>query len=271
MNAASQRSPTSASSPTARRRSRRRAGSIRSCWRCSNAGSCGCRRSRSAPRTSPRSRSSSSASTRGGLARSSRRFPRQSMKRLRRYRWPGDVRELQSLIERAVTSAREPVLEIDAALLDEGVPLGHYRLMEKLGEGGMGEVWRARHQLLARPCAIKLIRPGAARREQPRGGDRALPSRSADDCALDLAEHRAALRFRRQRDGQLLLRHGAAHRHGPRVAGRAFRPAAAGARRGRAASGLPFSRRGARRRAPAPRHQAPEPVPVPARVSISTS
>ena len=82
-----------------------------------------------------------------------------SMKRLRRYRWPGDVAELQSLIERAVTSAREPVLEIDAALLDEGLPLGHYRLMEKLGEGGMGEVWRARHQLLARPCAVKLIRP----------------------------------------------------------------------------------------------------------------
>ena len=82
----------------------------------------------------------------------------ESMKRLRKYRWPGDVRELQSLLERAVTSARKPVLEIDAAVLDEGLPLGSYRLMAKLGEGGMGEVWRARHQLLARPCAIKLIR-----------------------------------------------------------------------------------------------------------------
>ena len=83
----------------------------------------------------------------------------QSMKRLCKYRWPGDVAELQSVIERAVTSAREPILEIDAGLLDEGLPLGFYRLIEKLGEGGMGEVWRARHQLLARPCAVKLIRP----------------------------------------------------------------------------------------------------------------
>ncbi|MEP6859673.1 MAG: protein kinase [Deltaproteobacteria bacterium] len=36
--------------------------------------------------------------------------------------------------------------------------LGSYRLVAKLGAGGMGEVWRAEHQLLARQAAIKLVR-----------------------------------------------------------------------------------------------------------------
>jgi eukaryotic-like serine/threonine-protein kinase len=36
--------------------------------------------------------------------------------------------------------------------------IGSYELIEEIGRGGMGEVWRARHRLLARPAAIKLIR-----------------------------------------------------------------------------------------------------------------
>ena len=43
--------------------------------------------------------------------------------------------------------------------------MGGYRLIERLGGGGMGEVWRAEHHLLARPAAIKLVRsesPGAS-------------------------------------------------------------------------------------------------------------
>jgi tRNA A-37 threonylcarbamoyl transferase component Bud32 len=39
--------------------------------------------------------------------------------------------------------------------------VGSYELEERLGQGGMGEVWRARHHLLARRAAIKLIRPEA--------------------------------------------------------------------------------------------------------------
>ncbi len=37
--------------------------------------------------------------------------------------------------------------------------IGVYKLLTRLGAGGMGEVWRAEHRLLARPAAIKVIRP----------------------------------------------------------------------------------------------------------------
>jgi len=43
--------------------------------------------------------------------------------------------------------------------LRQAQELGSYRLVERLGQGGMGEVWRAEHRLLARDAAIKLVRP----------------------------------------------------------------------------------------------------------------
>lgn len=40
--------------------------------------------------------------------------------------------------------------------------LGQYRLKRRLGAGGMGEVYLAEHQMMKRPCAIKVIRPDKA-------------------------------------------------------------------------------------------------------------
>ena len=49
-----------------------------------------------------------------------------------------------------------------------GVELGHYRVVEKIGAGGMGEVYRACDQHLARDVAIKVLPPGTLSDESAR-------------------------------------------------------------------------------------------------------
>jgi eukaryotic-like serine/threonine-protein kinase len=66
--------------------------------------------------------------------------------------------------------------------------LGSYRLGELLGRGGMGEVYRATHRMLARPAAIKLIRPEV------------LAERSGESASL------AVIRFRREAEAAAQLR-----------------------------------------------------------------
>ena len=66
--------------------------------------------------------------------------------------------------------------------------MGSYRLGELLGRGGMGEVYLATHRMLARPAAIKLLRPET------------LAGRDGSSAQL------AATRFRREAEAAARLR-----------------------------------------------------------------
>jgi DNA-binding NtrC family response regulator len=99
-----------------------------------------------------------------------------SMRRLEAYTWPGNIRELRTVLERAVLVCKSTVLEIEGEQLNEALAVGSYRLVSPLGAGGMGEIWLARHRFLVRPAAVKLIRhdvaPGAAREQLVRRFER---------------------------------------------------------------------------------------------------
>jgi hypothetical protein len=56
---------------------------------------------------------------------------------------------------------------------DRAARLGSYVLEDRIGSGGMGEVWRASHRMLSRPAAVKFI-GGAGTRGSAKPDDEAL-------------------------------------------------------------------------------------------------
>jgi serine/threonine-protein kinase len=66
---------------------------------------------------------------------------------------------LPNYISAAIAMVPFKVLHGLGKRLKEAQELGSYQLVERLGQGGMGEVWRAEHRLLARNAAVKLVRP----------------------------------------------------------------------------------------------------------------
>jgi len=80
-----------------------------------------------------------------------------SRRRLQGYQWPGDLDELQHVLECTLASTQGRELEVDPDLLTGGPHAGHYQLLEKLAEGGMGSVHLARHRVLGQEAVVKLI------------------------------------------------------------------------------------------------------------------
>jgi hypothetical protein len=67
------------------------------------------------------------------------------------------ILSLAATVFAAVSSVR--MISNLRAKADEAKELGRYRLKQKIGSGGMGDVYLAEHRLMKRPCAVKVIRP----------------------------------------------------------------------------------------------------------------
>jgi DNA-binding NtrC family response regulator/ABC-type amino acid transport substrate-binding protein len=127
------------------------------------------------------------------LGRGFEKFSDDAINRLKSYRWPGNIKELRSVAERSVMLSKGPVVDVDENVLEGGPSVGSYRLVRKLGAGGMGEVWLAKHQLLSRPAAVKFIRRDAVAQDASDGTIQMRFQREAEATANLRSPHTVEL------------------------------------------------------------------------------
>jgi len=75
--------------------------------------------------------------------------------------------------------------------------LSHFRLVEKIGEGGMGVVYRARDETLDRDVALKVLPPGALADESAR---KRFRKEALSLCRTEAPQHRDGAGLRRSVD-----------------------------------------------------------------------
>jgi formate hydrogenlyase transcriptional activator len=91
------------------------------------------------------------------MGRHIKRVPRAAMEALQRYDWPGNLRELQNVIERAMICSTGDVLQID-----ETFGGGGRRGTSRSGDTSLAAIERAHIEAVLDDCGWRISGPGAA-------------------------------------------------------------------------------------------------------------
>ncbi len=108
-----------------------------------------------------------------------------------------------------LNAVRKLRYEVREAVSHIGQKLGPFELLYKIGDGGNGTVYRARHALLKRPTAVKVMLPQYASSESAK---QRFINEVQITSSLTHPTHDCRLRLRPDTRGDPLLRHGAPQR-----------------------------------------------------------